>query len=203
MPQRARATTPEPAAVLTKATLNAAELLGMSSAHLAAVIGVSPSSLSRLRSAGRSIEPRSLSGRVIIVPVLNAAGFGLRSIYISPLDGKNLNRVFPGNANGTASEQVADWIFQKVFKQATYYIDLHGGDLIEALVPFTIVFRSGNEEVDQASLNMAKIFGIQYLVRSETPGSAIGRLQFGNQWFPFDSWHRTVRIPGLTAGHPG
>ncbi len=121
---------------------------------------------------GRSTEPRTLSGRLIIVPVLNVAGFGVRSIYISPLDGKNLNRVFPGNPNGTASEQVADWLFSHAMTQCDHYIDLHGGDLIEALVPFTIVFRSGNEEVDQASLNMAKIFGIQYLVRSETPGSA-------------------------------
>ncbi len=57
-------------------------------------------------------------------------------------------------------------------KQSDYYIDLHGGDLIEALVPFTIVFKSGNQKVDDASLEMAKVFGIRYLVRSETPGSA-------------------------------
>jgi hypothetical protein len=121
---------------------------------------------------GRTLDPKTLAGRVVVVPVLNVAGFGVRSIYICPLDGKNLNRVFPGNANGTASEQVADWLVQNVMKQADYYVDLHGGDLIEALVPFTIMFRSGNEQVDRASLEMAKAFGIHYLVRSETPGSA-------------------------------
>ncbi len=121
---------------------------------------------------GRSLAPPDLHGRVVVVPVMNTAGFGVRSIYLCPLDGKNLNRVFPGNANGSASEQVADWMFQKVFKQANYYIDLHGGDLIEALVPFTIIFRSGNEQVDKASFEMARVFGIHYLVRSETAGSA-------------------------------
>jgi len=121
---------------------------------------------------GRTLDARTLAGRVVVVPVLNVAGFGVRSIYVSPLDGKNLNRVFPGNASGTASEQVADWLFRNAMKQANYYIDLHGGDLIEALVPFTIVFKSGNEQVDAASLEMARVFGIQYLVRSETPGSA-------------------------------
>jgi predicted deacylase len=120
---------------------------------------------------GRRLDPENLRGRVIVVPLMNVPGFSGRSIYVCPLDGKNLNRVFPGNAGGTASEQIADWIFQKVMKQADYYVDLHGGDLIEALIPFTIVFRSGNEEVDQASLEMAKVFGIHYLVRSETPGS--------------------------------
>jgi predicted deacylase len=121
---------------------------------------------------GRSLDPATLAGRVIVVPVLNTAGFGVRSIYVSPLDGKNLNRVFPGNAEGTASEQVADWLFRNAMKQGNYYIDLHGGDLIEALVPFTIIFKSGDTGVDQASLEMAKAFGIHYLVRSETPGSA-------------------------------
>ncbi len=121
---------------------------------------------------GRTLDPQTLAGRVVVIPVLNVPGFGVRSIYISPLDGKNLNRVFPGDPNGTASEQVADWVFRSVMKQCDYYIDLHGGDLIEALVPFTIMFRSGNEKVDAASFEIAKVFGIHYLVRSETPGSA-------------------------------
>jgi predicted deacylase len=120
---------------------------------------------------GRNLKPDNLRGRVVVLPVMNVTGFGVRSIYICPLDGKNLNRVFPGNADGTASEQIADWVFQNVVKPAGYYVDLHGGDLIEALIPFTIFFRSGNEQVDHTSLEMAKIFGIHYLVRSETPGS--------------------------------
>ena len=120
---------------------------------------------------GRSLAPVGMRGRVVVLPVMNVPGFGARSIYICPLDGRNLNRVFPGNRAGTASEQIADWVFRNVIKQADYYVDLHGGDLIEALVPFTIVFRSGDDRVDQASLEIAKVFGIHYLVRSETPGS--------------------------------
>jgi predicted deacylase len=120
---------------------------------------------------GRTLDPGTLHGRVVVVPVMNVPGFSVRSIYICPLDGENLNRVFPGDAGGTASEQIAGWVFQNVIKQANYYVDLHGGDLIEALIPFTIIFRSGNEAVDQASLEMAQVFGIHYLVRSETKGS--------------------------------
>lgn len=120
---------------------------------------------------GRSLTPDVLHGRVIVVPVMNLPSFTARSIYVCPLDGRNLNRVFPGNASGTASEQIAAWVFDHVIKQADYYADLHGGDLIEALVPFTIFFRSGDDRVDEASFEMAKAFGIHYLVRSETPGS--------------------------------
>ena len=120
---------------------------------------------------GRSLDPASLCGCVIVVPIVDMPAFTSRSIYICPLDGKNPNRVFPGNANGTASEQIADWLFRKVISQAKYYVDLHGGDLIEALVPFTIFFRTGDNRVDEMSQEMAKIFGIHFLVSSETPGS--------------------------------
>jgi uncharacterized protein len=120
---------------------------------------------------GRSLSPEALRGRVVVVPVMNGPAFIARSIYVCPLDGKNLNRVFPGNASGSASEQLAAWVFGNVIEQADYYVDMHGGDLVEALVPFTIFFRTGDARVDDASLEMAKVFGIEYLVCSETPGS--------------------------------
>ncbi len=122
---------------------------------------------------GRSLEPKGLRGRVIVVPVVNMPGFAARSIYICPLDGKNPNRVFPGDAGGTGSEQMADWVFRNVISQADFYVDMHGGDMIEELVPFTIFFRSGDEQVDARSLEIAKVFGIDLLVASESQGSTI------------------------------
>ena len=120
---------------------------------------------------GRALDPATLHGRAVVVPVMNLPAFTARSIYVCPLDGKNLNRVFPGSAQGTASEQIAAWVFTNVMSRADYYVDLHGGDLVEALVPFTIFFRSGDARVDDVSLEMAKVFGIHYLVCGETPGS--------------------------------
>jgi len=58
-----------------------------------------------------------------------------------------------------------------VIRQADLFVDLHGGDLIEALVPFTIFYKSGNAAVDAAAQDLAKAFGIDLLVCSETPGS--------------------------------
>ncbi len=122
---------------------------------------------------GQTLSPEGLRGRVIVVPVVNMPGLAARSIYVCPLDGKNPNRVFPGNAGGTASEQIADWVFRNIIAQADYYVDLHGGDMIEALLPFTIFFRSGDAKVDRASLEMAEVFGIPYIVASESAGSTI------------------------------
>jgi predicted deacylase len=113
---------------------------------------------------GRSLQPDNLRGRVVIAPVVNMPAFKARSIYICPLDGINLNRVFPGKADGGPTEQLAAWIFQNVIKQGDYYVDLHGGDLNEALVPFTLIPKSGKENVDSISMEMAKVFGIRYQV---------------------------------------
>jgi predicted deacylase len=113
---------------------------------------------------GRSLKPDNLRGRVIVAPVVNMPAFKARSIYICPMDGINLNRVFPGKADGGPTERLAAWIFDHVIKQGDYYVDLHGGDLNEALVPFTLIPRTGNEKVDNSSMEMAKVFGIRYQV---------------------------------------
>ena len=141
---------------------------------LAVTAGVHAAEYASIEAAldlGRSLDPRRLRGRVIVVPIMNLVSFAARSIYVSPLDGKNLNRVFPGDPAGTGSEQLAHWVFQNVITRADHYIDLHGGDLIEALVPFTICFRSGDAGVDDASLGMARTFGLSYIVSSETAGA--------------------------------
>ncbi len=140
---------------------------------LAVTAGVHPAEYASIAAAlqfGQALDPARVRGRVIVIPVMNMPAFTARSIYICPLDGKNLNRVFPGDANGTASEQIAAWIFGNIITRADYFVDLHGGDLIEALVPFTIFYKGGDPKVRDASLEMAKAFGIPILVSSETQG---------------------------------
>jgi predicted deacylase len=107
-----------------------------------------------------------------VAPIANMPAFRARSIYVSPLDGLNLNRVFPGKADGTVSEQLALWLFENLIEQADYYVDLHGGDLIEALVPFSIYNRCDDGAVEQASRELAEVFGIEQIVRSESSGPA-------------------------------
>lgn len=121
---------------------------------------------------GQNLDAQKLSGQVIIAPVINTPGYSARSIYVNPLDNINLNRVFPGNPEGGVSEQVANWVFQNVISKGDYYVDMHGGDLVEALTPFTIIHRSGDVKIDETSLEIAKVFGIQLLVFSESKGSA-------------------------------
>ena len=63
------APSPAPDAVLTKAVLRAAELLGLSSRTLARILGVSEASVSRLFSGTRTIDPASKEGELALLLV--------------------------------------------------------------------------------------------------------------------------------------
>jgi len=114
----------------------------------------------------RSLTPQAARGAVIIVPIVSVPAFQRRAIYINPMDGVNINRVFPGNPAGTITEVMAAALFREAVMQSDAFIDLHGGDLVEALVPFTIYYQSGNAAVDDASRKMAEVYGIKHIVRS-------------------------------------
>jgi predicted deacylase len=107
-------------------------------------------------------KPEEIRGTLVILPVLNMQGFRKRSIYIMPEDGKNLNRQFPGKHDGTLSERLANWLVTAVFPHADCYLDLHGGDLDEALLPFTIYPRRS-----EASRALAIAFGLPIAIASE------------------------------------
>jgi predicted deacylase len=112
----------------------------------------------------RTLNPAEVRGAAIVVPLVSVPAFQRRAIYVNPLDGINFNRVCPGNPAGTITEIMAHLLFKNVIAQADYYIDLHGGDMIEALVPFTLYYKSGNEKVDDASRALAEAYGIPIIL---------------------------------------
>jgi predicted deacylase len=117
--------------------------------------------LQRLRTA---IDPRTLRGTVIMVHVANMPSFLGRTIYYSPVDGKNLNRVFPGTAAGTVSERIADTITREVVARATHVVDLHCGDGNESLRPYSYWITTGDPKVVEAGRAMALAFGLDHIV---------------------------------------
>ncbi len=116
------------------------------------------------------LEARDVRGTVVIVHIVDVPAFAARSIYVCPLDGKNPNRLFPGAADGTASERLAHTLFTEVIAPSDAYVDLHGGDLNEALVPFTIIVETGNAGVDAQARDLARVYGIPYVVRGRVGG---------------------------------
>jgi predicted deacylase len=138
-------------------------------ALLAGVHGYEYPAITALQRLRQSIQPGILSGTLILVHIANPPSFYGRTIYTSPADGKNLNRVFPGKPDGTLSERIADSITRQVIEQADYLVDLHAGDGNEALRPYVYMPVTGNAELDAASRGMALAFGLDHIVIDEAP----------------------------------
>ena len=117
--------------------------------------------LQRLRTA---IDPATLAGTVIMVHVANMPSYTGRTIYYSPVDRKNLNRVFPGRADGTLSERIADRITREVIDRATHVVDLHAGDGNESLRPYVYWITTGAAEVAEMGRKMALASGFDHIV---------------------------------------
>ena len=124
---------------------------------------------------GKTLDPRQISGTVILMPVLNLPAFRTRTPFVCPIDNVNPNRVFPGDPGGSYSEQMTHALMNEFVIYADAYIDLHGGDIPEALVPFVICRSEAGLadskvcDVAARSKRMAMAFGLPYVLAVSKP----------------------------------
>jgi len=117
---------------------------------------------------GKTLDPKKISGTVILMPVLSLPSFRSRTPFVCPIDNVNPNRVFPGDAKGSYSEQMTHALINEFVVHADAYIDLHGGDIPEALVSF-VICRAGDNAVSKKSKQMAMAFGLPYVLTVSKP----------------------------------
>jgi hypothetical protein len=110
------------------------------------------------------LQIKKLAGTLIVVHVANMPSFLGRTVYFSPLDGKNLNRVFPGKKDGTPSEQIAHAITTQVIDKCDYLLDLHCGDGNESLRPYVYQTVTGDAAFDLRIEELVANFGIDHIV---------------------------------------
>ncbi|HSW30304.1 MAG TPA: M14 family metallopeptidase [Longimicrobiales bacterium] len=112
------------------------------------------------------LDPAQISGSVILVPLVNVASFEQKIVHVNPVDGKNMNRFYPGKADGTQTERASFLITKEVIDQSDHLIDMHGGDLDESLRPYTYWTVTGNAAQDGVSKQMALAFGLDHIIIS-------------------------------------
>lgn len=120
----------------------------------------------------QSIDPLSLRGAVIAVPVTNMRMFESRTGFTSPLDGLNLNKIAPGRRDGSISEILADVMLREVIGAAEYHIDFHAGDVGEELYPFAGYSLTGRRDLDEKGEALARAF-TPVLISLSPPDGAI------------------------------
>lgn len=106
----------------------------------------------------RSLAPTDIQGRLIIIPAINtpAVDEGRRT---SPVDGQNMNRVFPGDHGGTITQQIAAYVNDELIPRSDAFLSLHSGGSSLNIVPSTIVMPSGDAAQFQRCLDAAAQFG--------------------------------------------
>jgi predicted deacylase len=142
--------------------------------HLALIGGIHGceySSIAAVTKVMKELDTDELSGSITAVPVVSMESYIRRSPFVIPEDGKNLNRSFPGSYDGSYSEVLARSIYDTLIEPADALIDLHGGDMVEALEPFSIYATS--DVTDEADA-LAVAFGLRYVVREEPQAGGLG-----------------------------
>jgi len=114
----------------------------------------------------QKLDPAEVSGTVILVPLVNIASFEQKVPHVNPVDGKSMNRFYPGKSDGTQTERASFLITREVVEKCDYLIDLHGGDLDEDLRPYSYWTKTGNAKQDAVSREMVLAFGLDHVIVS-------------------------------------
>jgi predicted deacylase len=122
-----------------------------------------------------SLEPAALAGTVKVVLGADMTALLAHSPFVNPVDGKNLNRTWPGRPGGSLTEVVAHTITTEVLAGADAVIDVHGGEWDQTIRMFTFTHRGIEPGVDRRSLDLARAVGFPFIEVTDASGPVLGR----------------------------
>ena len=129
----------------------------------------------------KELDPAELSGRVIIVPMVNTLAFEARWMHGNPVDYRDLTGCYVeeitrgGSGVPKISYQVATTFYREVLSQGDYRLNLHGGDLEEDLLTGTMYRRTEDERRSDENLALCRAFGYEWIRESlPRPGGQKG-----------------------------
>lgn len=146
------------------------------------------------------VEMDQVKGRLILIPTLNQPA-SRASARPSPLDGKNLNRAFPGSSEGAPTEQIADHLTRVLFPMSDAVIDIHSGGRSLKFCPCTCMDLVSDKtqlknmldatlawNTDFLMLYLTNIAGTGLLpVEAQRQGTIVVTTELGGgEWYPAD-----------------
>jgi len=144
------------------------------------VHGGETASIQAVRELVGRLRPDALAGTVILVPVANVAAFRDRRPFVNPLDGQDLNESFPGAGRGGPTTRLAHALSEHVLTVADVVIDLHAGELIQAVDELVLVEAgpsSSPSDAPAAAMDLAEVFGLARVIVTHQPRSLIAAAQ--------------------------
>jgi len=135
-------------------------------AIVAGAHGTEYSSILAVERLIQTLNPAEIAGTVILVPLVNVASFEQKIAHVNPIDGKSMNRFYPGKTDGTQTERASYLMTREVVEQCDHLIDLHGGDIDESLRPYSYWTVTGNASQDVISREMVLAYGLDHIIIS-------------------------------------
>jgi len=129
--------------------------------------------ISVIRQVLKRLDPAMLKGQIIAVLIVNFHAFHAHKAF-SSVDGKKMNRCFPGRKDGSSSERIAYRLFHNAVRQADYCIDLHQGG-VRPMIDEVRVRVDRRKRIHRACMEMAQIFGIGYILDQRGPEGQLAR----------------------------
>jgi predicted deacylase len=117
------------------------------------------------------LDPSTMMGRLLIVPVVNTIGFEARTPYDNPWDHLNQNRVWPGDPEGPLTKRVAHTVWTEFLSRADAVVDAHSADLGEDVTRSIYLFKTGDEALMARMLEMAGCWDVDYVETTAITGN--------------------------------
>ena len=128
----------------------------------------------------QALPQKSIRGRLIVIPALNFPAF-LQGKRTSPIDGCNMNRIFPGNRNGSVTEMIAHYVDSELFPLADIVVDLHAGGASFNHLPMVLASMPADSRRHDEYIRLIDAFGAPHtmlmdlLGEDRTYGAAVER----------------------------
>jgi N-alpha-acetyl-L-2,4-diaminobutyrate deacetylase len=117
-----------------------------------------------LQHLAATLEPSSITGRVIILPAFNYPAFRAAT-RTSPIDGVNLNRCCPGRPDGSVSEKIAHYVCTELVPMADLVLDFHSGGKTLGFIPFAAAHVLADKAQEAACMAAMRAFNAPYSMR--------------------------------------
>ena len=106
----------------------------------------------------RELTPESIHGRVIIMPGLNYPAL-LAGTRLSPIDGRNMNRCYPGDRDGTPTLIIAHYVYTVLLPMADAVLDFHSGGGSMIFANCGVIHFLDDPEIMARSVALLQAFG--------------------------------------------
>lgn len=117
-----------------------------------------------LQNLAVSLQPQDITGRVIILPMMNMPAFAAGT-RCSPVDGANMNRSFPGRPDGTVTQKICHYIATELVPLADIVLDFHSGGRTLDFLPFAAAHILPDKTQEAACMAAMQAFNAPYSAR--------------------------------------